>query len=83
MEKWEYQTIALETKTGKAGWFTPGELNVSHFASQLNGYGAQGWELVGFFNLDDGIISAVSLDGLQMSAGTLYVIGTFKRKIQS
>ena len=80
MEKWEYQTIALETKVDGQGWFKGGTLNTQYFADQLNTYGMEGWELVGFFNLDDGIMCS-TFDGIQMSAGTLFVLATFKRKL--
>lgn len=49
MEKWEYQTIKIETK-GIMG----GILEIENFDYQLNRLGEQGWELVSCFTTSTG-----------------------------
>ncbi|MDF2593558.1 MAG: hypothetical protein K0S75_3024 [Clostridia bacterium] len=44
MERWEYQTIKMQTKG-----FTGGILETQSFDTELNKLGAEGWELVSCF----------------------------------
>ena len=80
MEKWEYQTVELEFKTEGGGFFKAGSLSSQHLASQLNTYGKQGWELVGFFGIE-GQIGGTDIM-IIATGGTQNVFATFKRKIQ-
>ena len=73
MEKWEYLTVELDRITEKPGALKPRPpWDTKHITAQLNTYGMQGWELVGFFYREDG-----SLNG---SLGTQNTFATFKRR---
>jgi len=82
MEQWEYLTIELdhlqkgefEDKKGRLQTKIISSWNPSYFTNQLNNYGSQGWELVGFFYKE-----SYSGNG---SSGTEKTFATFKRKKQ-
>lgn len=45
MEQWEYATVQFHT-----GGFLGGKLDLDEFATELNMYGSEGWELVSCFD---------------------------------
>ena len=60
--QWEYTTAVIEV----AGWVSA-KVNPEAVSATLNGYGAQGWELVSAFDVSDG------------SGRTSKIVALFKR----
>ncbi|MDR3206815.1 MAG: DUF4177 domain-containing protein [Oscillospiraceae bacterium] len=66
MDKWEYKTLHFETKG-----FTGGVLNAEEVTERLNGWGAQGWEVVSAFDTN------------QAYGASRFVFVLLKRKLEA
>jgi hypothetical protein len=62
--KWEYKTLKIPTDFG---FFSGTDFDSDQLAVQLNGQGAEGWELVSVFNIE------------KLKGGSKFVVAVMKR----